>query len=64
MNIPSLDNILQELSQIKDKGKELLFLNDFRKNYQSLSEIDKKKFDEILKERVTIIHTQVNELCK
>jgi uncharacterized protein YaaW (UPF0174 family) len=59
----SLDHILQELAHIQDKGKELLFLRDVRKNYQALPEADKKAFDNLLYERAQTLHAEVNMLC-
>lgn len=63
METLSLDHILQELAQIQDKGKELLFLRDVRKNYQALPEADKKVFDSLLYERAQTLHAEVNMLC-
>ncbi len=64
METLSLDNILQELAQIQDKGKELLFSRDVRKNYHALPESDKKVFDNLLYERAQALHAEVNLLCK
>jgi|GEM_PF-2843011 len=56
MKTLSLDYILQELAQIQDKGKELLFLRDVRKHYQTSPETDKKAFDALLSQRTVENH--------
>lgn len=58
MKIINVDSFLDELKQINDKGKELLLLNDLRKEYKSMDEKEKQAFESALKTKIQAVHEQ------
>lgn len=62
MKTINVDNFLDELKQINDKGKELLRLNDLRKVYQSMNQQEKQDFENVLKAKIDALHQETNDL--
>lgn len=62
MKTIQIDNFLDELKEMNDKGRELLRLNELRKAYQSMNEKEKSAFDKALKAKIDALHQETNEL--
>ena len=58
----NIDEVLENLSKIRDTGEKLLYLRTVHKDYEALSTDEKDKAAQYLRDKATLLHQQVEEI--
>ncbi len=57
-----IEEVLGNLSNIKDKGEEIIYLHQIHQDYEQLNEFEKKQISENLKQKTAFLRQQVNDI--
>ncbi len=57
-----IENVLENLSNIKDRGEEIIYLHQIHQDYEQLNEFEKQKIAENLKQKTAFLRQQVNDI--
>ena len=58
----NIDEILENISKIRDTGEKLLYLRTVHKDYEALSTDEKDKTAQYLRDKAALLHQQVEEI--
>ena len=57
-----IEEVLGNLSNIKDRGEEIIYLHQIHQDYEQLNEFEKNKISENLKQKTAFLRQQVNDV--
>lgn len=58
----NIDEVLENLSKIRDTGEKLLYLRTVHYDYEPLSTDEKYKTAQYLRDKAALLHQQVEEI--